>query len=125
MPVNILHDIDIYINLFVYFFQVLPAAALTKPIFSRHRPQYLNYGALGVIIGHELVHGFGIMDSVKYGNGEEDINWSNSTFHDFFEATECLLSDCNQTGDENDLNVRSRILFFIFYYFCFITYYFS
>lgn len=90
------------------FFLVLPAAALSNPIFSQFRPQYLNYGALGVIIGHELVHGFGIMDSVKYEYGKEEINWSNSTFNDFFEATECLLSDCNETGDEKYFNVSIK-----------------
>lgn len=91
--------------LLIVYFLVLPAAVITNPIFSPKRPQYLNYGALGTIIGHELSHGFGIMDSVKYEYGRKEINWSNTTFNDFFQAAECLLSDCNETGDENYVNV--------------------
>lgn len=57
------------------------------------------------------------MDSVKYENGEEEINWTNNTFHDFFEATECLLSDCNQAGDELYLNVRTTNVYYISFHF--------
>ncbi|KAF9147302.1 hypothetical protein DFQ26_003048, partial [Actinomortierella ambigua] len=39
--------------------QVLfPAAFMQKPLYTRGSPEYLNYGAIGVIAAHEITHGF-------------------------------------------------------------------
>ena len=42
---------------------VFPAGILQAPFFSLNRPQSLNYGAMGVVMGHELSHAFD--DQVK------------------------------------------------------------
>ncbi|KAH1014905.1 hypothetical protein HUJ05_012713 [Dendroctonus ponderosae] len=34
----------------------VPAPVLQRPIYDTNWPQYLNYGALGAMIGHELMH---------------------------------------------------------------------
>ena len=35
-----------------------PAGILQSPLFDAQQPDYLNYGAIGSIIGHELTHAF-------------------------------------------------------------------
>ncbi len=58
----------------------LPAGILHPPFYSRQRDEAINYGGIGAIIGHEIVHGFDDAGSQFNENGslknwwmEEDI----------------------------------------------------
>ncbi|KAJ8967238.1 hypothetical protein NQ317_006653, partial [Molorchus minor] len=89
----------------------LPAATLQGHLFSLNRPNYLNYGALGSVIGHELAHGFGLLGNVVVENGEEKVLWTNFTHDNFLIVSQCLLHNCNNIGIENNIRMNCNRTF--------------
>ena len=46
-----------------------PAGFLSAPFFKAERPFYMNYGAFGSVVGHEITHGFDDQGSQLDGRG--------------------------------------------------------
>jgi len=45
------------------------AGILQSPFFNAQQPDYLNYGAIGSVMGHELIHAFDSTGSLFDANG--------------------------------------------------------
>ena len=58
---------------------VFPAGILQAPFFSLNRPQSLNFGAMGVVMGHELSHAFDDQGRQYDGVGNMRNWWRNDT----------------------------------------------
>lgn len=81
---------------------LVPPVLLQQPFYDRYLPKAVNYGALGQLIGHEILHGFD-------GTGVRfDIKWSVQSSLEFANRTNCLYNqytkdgiDGHKTLDEN------------------------
>ncbi|XP_076026595.1 phosphate-regulating neutral endopeptidase PHEX [Genypterus blacodes] len=87
-----------------------PAGELQKPFFwGREYPRSLSYGAIGVIVGHELTHGFDNNGRKYDKNGNLDQWWSNSSVTAFNEKSQCMIDQYNgYHWEEAGLNVRGK-----------------
>jgi len=80
------------INLAIRIFYVdVPAAILQSSAFNSNRPAYMNYPALGQILGHEIIHGFDEQGSKydKYGNAVDW--WQSTTLEEFTNRGRCMI----------------------------------
>ena len=75
---------------------VFPAGILQPPFFDPNADDAVNYGAIGVVIGHEMTHGFDDQGSMFDANGNM-VNWWTATDRaNFTKATEKLAAQFDQ-----------------------------
>ncbi|KAF9361863.1 hypothetical protein BGX26_011087 [Mortierella sp. AD094] len=70
---------------------VFPAGILQPPFFHGNNPEYLNYGGIGVVAGHELTHAFDNDGRLFDAHGKLSDWWSNSTLQEFNERSQCFI----------------------------------
>ncbi|XP_061661264.1 phosphate-regulating neutral endopeptidase PHEX isoform X2 [Syngnathoides biaculeatus] len=87
-----------------------PAGELQKPFFwGKEYPRSLSYGAIGVIVGHELTHGFDNNGRKYDKDGNLDQWWSNASVTAFTDKTQCMVEQYNDySWEEAGLNAYRR-----------------
>uniref|UniRef100_A0A4W4FQI4 Neprilysin n=1 Tax=Electrophorus electricus TaxID=8005 RepID=A0A4W4FQI4_ELEEL len=70
---------------------VFPAGILQPPFFGEGQPQSLNYGGIGMVIGHEITHGFD--DNGRNFDKDGDLKdwWTPSSTQRFQELSKCIV----------------------------------
>jgi len=91
-----------------------PAGILQSPLYNVNQPDYLNYGGIGSIIGHELTHAFGSNGSLFDADGLLRNWWTNSTFNQYTDLTTCFVEQYNQykimvNSEGKDINVNGEL----------------
>ncbi|MEO8701163.1 MAG: M13 family metallopeptidase [Kofleriaceae bacterium] len=69
---------------------VLPAGILQPPFFGQDRSIAVNLGGIGMVIGHELTHGFDDQGSQFDGDGNLKNWWQKDDEKKFAERTQCV-----------------------------------
>ncbi|KAG1679571.1 Endothelin-converting enzyme [Nymphon striatum] len=75
---------------------VFPAGILQKPFFSLVFPRALQFGGIGMVMGHELTHAFDDMGRTYDKNGNLHKWWKNETIREFNERTKCMKEQYSQ-----------------------------
>uniref|UniRef100_A0AAQ4PQ31 Neprilysin n=1 Tax=Gasterosteus aculeatus aculeatus TaxID=481459 RepID=A0AAQ4PQ31_GASAC len=75
---------------------VFPAGILQPPFFSKGQAKSLNYGGIGMVIGHEITHGFD--DNGRNYDKDGDLKdwWTPESTNRFLDLSKCIV---NQYGN--------------------------
>lgn len=74
---------------------VIPAAITQNPVYDKNRPAFMNYGALGVVVGHEINHGFDNTGRKYDKNGNAIEWWTQKTINNYEEKAQCFVDQYN------------------------------
>lgn len=84
-----------------------PAGILQGAFFDAERPNYMNFGAIGYVIGHEITHGFDDRGRQFDKDGNDRNWWKPKTDARFRERAQCIIEQySNYTVAENGLKVN-------------------
>jgi putative endopeptidase len=72
---------------------VFPAGILQPPFFDRTMDDAVNFGGIGVVIGHEFTHGFDDQGSKFDAEGNFENWWTADDLSAFKERTECIARE--------------------------------
>jgi endothelin-converting enzyme/putative endopeptidase len=70
-----------------------PAGILQPPFYSNHADDAVNYGAIGVVIGHELTHGFDDQGRQFDADGNLKDWWTKQDEDQFNKLADCLVNE--------------------------------
>lgn len=85
---------------------MVPAAILQGIFFKQHLPNYVNFGSIGLAIGHELVHGFDAKGRKFDKDGNAKNWWEEKTLQAYINKTKCIE---NQYSNYNVDQVNLRV----------------
>ncbi|XP_060577796.1 neprilysin-like isoform X2 [Ruditapes philippinarum] len=86
---------------------MFPAGILQPPFYSKDQPKSMNYGGIGVVIGHEITHGFDDRGRQYDKNGNLQEWWDASIIANFKDKAKCIVDQYNEfIVPEAELNVN-------------------
>uniref|UniRef100_A0AAY4EKJ2 Endothelin-converting enzyme 1 n=1 Tax=Denticeps clupeoides TaxID=299321 RepID=A0AAY4EKJ2_9TELE len=89
---------------------VLPAGILQAPFYSHSWPKALNFGGIGVVMGHELTHAFDDQGREYDKEGNLRSWWKNSSVEAFKKQTQCMVEQySNYSINDEPLNGRHTL----------------
>jgi len=89
---------------------VFPAGILQPPAFSVEANDAVNYGAIGVVIGHEISHGFDDQGSQYDALGRLENWWSPEDLKKFQEKTRCVVEQYDKYEVEPGVAQKGRLV---------------
>jgi len=89
---------------------VFPAGILQPPGFDAHAVDAVNYGGLGVVIGHEISHGFDDQGAQFDAQGRLRNWWSPEDLERFHERTACVARQFDGYFIEPDIHHNGKLV---------------
>ncbi len=91
---------------------VFPAGILQPPAFSMNYSDAVNYGAIGVVIGHEISHGFDDQGAKFDATGKLEDWWTPADLEKFHAKTECVAKqfDSYKIDGSDDIHINGKLV---------------
>ncbi len=86
-----------------------PAAILQPPNFDPKRPEAMDYGAIGAVIGHEISHSFDDQGALFDDRGRLENWWTKEDFAHFEASSEQLVKQYDAYRPFPDLAINGRL----------------
>jgi len=86
-----------------------PAGILQPPFFDNDIDDAVNYGGIGVVIGHELTHGFDDSGSRFTANGNLENWWTDKDKAEFEKRTACVADQYSGYSPIEGVNLNGRL----------------
>lgn len=86
-----------------------PAGILQPPFYNPKASDALNYGAIGVVIGHELTHGFDDQGRRYDGSGNLRDWWTASDAKNFEQRADCVVQEYGKFSPVEGANVNGKL----------------
>ena len=88
---------------------VFPAGILQPPFFNRAAVKPVNYGAIGMVMGHELTHGFDDQGRQFDAKGNLRDWWSAPVGKEFETRAQCVVDQYNGYVAVDDLHLNGKL----------------
>ncbi|MDX9845726.1 MAG: M13 family metallopeptidase [Tenuifilaceae bacterium] len=88
---------------------VFPAAILQPPFFNLNADDAVNYGAIGMVIGHEMTHGFDDQGRKYNKDGNIDEWWEPIDSEKFNQLTQTIIDQYEAFVAIGDMNLNGRL----------------
>jgi endothelin-converting enzyme/putative endopeptidase len=88
---------------------VFPAGILQPPFFTRGAPDAVNYGAICMVVGHELTHGFDDEGRKFDADGNLREWWTPSVGREFERRAACLVEQFQGYEAEGETKVDGSL----------------
>ncbi|KAJ8360466.1 hypothetical protein SKAU_G00169910 [Synaphobranchus kaupii] len=89
---------------------VFPAGILQAPFYSTAWPKSMNFGGIGVVMGHELTHAFDDQGREYDKDGNLRSWWKNSSVEAFKKQTQCMVEQySNYSINQEPLNGKHTL----------------
>jgi predicted metalloendopeptidase len=86
-----------------------PAGILQPPFFDKTEDDAVNFGGIGVVIGHELTHGFDDQGSKFDPTGNLTNWWTETDRQEFEKRTGCVADEYSSFVAVDDLHLNGRL----------------
>lgn len=86
-----------------------PAGILQPPFFDRSEDDAVNFGGIGVVIGHELTHGFDDQGSKFDADGNLKNWWTDADRKEFEKRTECVADEYSSFVSVADVHLNGHL----------------
>ena len=86
-----------------------PAGILQPPFYSPNADDAVNLGAIGVVVGHELTHGFDDQGRKFDGTGNLRNWWTQEDGKNFTERAQCIVDEYGKFSPVDGVNLNGKL----------------